>query len=87
MPESAKPGSSPVSELTEQLRASLSLTGVASAHVDDLDMAPDAWLQAARAAAFQLGRPVHATTVAGTVYAALRDWPATDEEAARERGE
>lgn len=71
--------------LVAELRAELALTGSATAHIDDLAVAVDAWRKAARAAVRALGRPVEIVAAGGSVHAALRDWPANDEETAKDR--
>jgi len=78
-------GSGEPDEIERQLRASLSLAGATSAHIDDLVVSADAWREAAGAAGRTLARPVMTAIVGGSVHAVLRDWPITADEIAKDR--
>lgn len=65
------------------LMAGLAADGSVRAEVAELPEGADSWRRTARAAGRQLGRPVQTLEANGMVHAALRDWPASPEEARR----
>lgn len=85
MHETEDPELRPRPYLVDEIRAALLLTGAAAARIDDLDVPVDYWRMAALKAALLLDRPVETMSSGGTVYAALRDWPADDEENRKDR--
>ena len=76
-----RPRSDPMGEIG----AALVLSGAAAARVDNLAVPLDYWRMAALNAALSLNRPVETMANGGTVFAALRDWPAGDEEKRKDR--
>lgn len=66
--------------LVQDLAANLSRAGSVMAWAGDIQVTPEQWRKAARAAAASIGRKVRTVQAGSSLHAWLPDWPANEAE-------